>query len=157
MTDPLPRAIVTMMVALNARPDPERVAAFITALDDLQLCHRCAVDACRKLTAYLARRPMPRDLCMEVRDLMYEPDHNAHLAERALTPGDDDRWWQTAGREAVIAIWPDCPNPGWVTDQARRMGYIPAGDVSALMAEVGNPGTTERRWWTDHAARSLTP
>lgn len=147
------RAIATLIVALNGRPDPERIGAFVGAIDELGLCRACVPAAARKLAAYLARRPVPNDLALEIRDQMTGDDHAAH-AVRALPAGDGVVWWQREGRAAVTAAWPDCPNPGWVADQIRRLGYLPP-DPGLIAVEVGAPGTREREWWVRHAERSM--
>jgi hypothetical protein len=154
MTEPLPRAIVTMLVALNVRADPERVGAFVGALDTADLCHACGAIAATRLTAYLRKRPVPSDLALETRDTMNEPAHMGHLGDRQLQAGDGTAWWQSEGRAIVGAIWPDCPNLGWAADQVRRLGYVQP-ERSAIEAEIGQPGTHERAWWERLAAVNL--
>jgi hypothetical protein len=155
---PLRSAIATMLVALNVRADPERCQAFVDALDTLDLCHACGAIAAGRLTAYLRKRPLPSDLALETRDVMQDRQrHMGHLGDRQLQAGDGTAWWQSEGRSIIAAIWPDHPNLGWLADQVRREGYMEAGDVDAIRACVGNPGTPERAWWERHAAANLEP
>lgn len=150
----LTQAVLRMLEAFGAA-SAQRAEVFVEAVREQHLCERCAAAAARTLAHRARRRPVPAELCEQVRDTMATGVHAQHVPERAgLSPGEPEGFWRRVAPAIVRRAWPELGEEevGWVCAELQRQaaeGIVEASEDGPLgvRAALGEPGDTERARW----------
>lgn len=148
-------AWVSKMLAVYGQPVAERAAVYVDAIAEEHLCEACAVEATRMLVRTAKRRPTPADLLAETRETMGTGIHAQHIPERAqLSAGGTEGWWRLEAPALVRRTWPELDEAQTqaVCQELQRQASVGLVEATAdgplgVRANLGEPGTTERRWW----------
>lgn len=149
---PLERAVAKMLTAFGL-VSAEKIEAFVEAIEDDHLCAVCAAKACRDLTRFSKRRPVPADLIEAARELQGRADHATHVADRKALGSDVSVWWTTEAPALVGKFWPELSAEQRVhaAQVIASTGVSPSEEqIEVALGWVDQYGpTTERRWWLE--------